>query len=107
MCPHPDGPGSGVPPSQLDLADARRRRREVARQRTRQQRRLAAVSVLLALLAGGTVVGARVADSDDSAVEVGREPLELPRGGRQILPRFRVVAFYGAPQAEELGALGV
>ena len=34
-------------------------------------------------------------------------PPELPRGGRRIFPRFRVVAFYGAPQADELGTLGI
>ena len=28
---------------------------------------------------------------------------ELPRGGRRILPDFRVVAFYGAPQDKQLG----
>jgi hypothetical protein len=32
---------------------------------------------------------------------------QLPRGGRTLLPRTRVVAFYGAPQDNELGALGV
>jgi hypothetical protein len=32
---------------------------------------------------------------------------ELPRGGRTILPDFRVVAYYGAPQDDELGALGI
>ena len=31
---------------------------------------------------------------------------ELPRGGREILPRNRVVAYYGAPQDPELGVLG-
>lgn len=36
------------------------------------------------------------------------EPLpELPRGGRKILPDYRVVAYYGAPQDDELGALGI
>jgi hypothetical protein len=35
------------------------------------------------------------------------KPLELPRGGRSILPEFRVVAYYGAPQSHELGALGI
>jgi len=30
----------------------------------------------------------------------------LPRGGRQILPRFRVVAYYGAPGTPALGQLG-
>jgi hypothetical protein len=33
--------------------------------------------------------------------------VELPRGGRSILPDFRVVAYYGAPQDDELGALGI
>jgi hypothetical protein len=32
---------------------------------------------------------------------------ELPRGGRRILPDFRVVAFYGAPQDKQLGVLGI
>jgi hypothetical protein len=32
---------------------------------------------------------------------------ELPRGGRSILPEYRVVAYYGAPQSRELGALGI
>jgi hypothetical protein len=34
-------------------------------------------------------------------------PKELPRGGRTILPDFRVVAYYGAPQDRQLGALGI
>jgi hypothetical protein len=34
-------------------------------------------------------------------------PVQLPRGGRSILPEFRVVAYYGAPQSRELGALGI
>lgn len=34
-------------------------------------------------------------------------PPELPRGGHRIFPDFRVVAFYGAPQDDALGALGV
>jgi hypothetical protein len=32
---------------------------------------------------------------------------ELPRGGRRIFPDFRVVGFYGAPQDDELGELGI
>jgi hypothetical protein len=35
------------------------------------------------------------------------KPPELPRGGRTILPNFRVVAYYGAPQDRQLGALGI
>jgi hypothetical protein len=34
-------------------------------------------------------------------------PKDLPRGGRTILPRYRVVAYYGAPQDRQLGALGI
>ena len=36
-----------------------------------------------------------------------RPPAELPRGGRKLFPRYRVVGFYGAPQDKELGALGI
>ena len=36
-----------------------------------------------------------------------RSRVELPRGGRTILPDFRVVAYYGAPQDKQLGALGI
>lgn len=31
----------------------------------------------------------------------------LPRGGRSVLPEHRVVAHYGAPQAQALGILGI
>jgi len=36
-----------------------------------------------------------------------KPPPELPRGGRRLFPRNRVVAYYGAPQNVELGALGI
>ena len=32
---------------------------------------------------------------------------QLPGGGRRIFPDYRVVAFYGAPQDDALGALGI
>jgi hypothetical protein len=35
------------------------------------------------------------------------EPAELPGGGRRFFPDRRVVGLYGAPQDEELGALGI
>jgi hypothetical protein len=35
------------------------------------------------------------------------KPPELPRGGVSVLPEYRIVAFYGAPQSRELGALGI
>ena len=36
-----------------------------------------------------------------------KPPPELPRGGRRLFPHHRVVAYYGAPQNDELGALGI
>jgi len=35
------------------------------------------------------------------------KPLELPSGGRRLFPDYRIVSFYGAPQADELGELGI
>lgn len=40
------------------------------------------------------------------ATSTGRGPPELPRGGRSVFPEHRIVAYYGAPQSEELGTLG-
>ena len=34
-------------------------------------------------------------------------PPELPRGGRKLFPEYRVVGFFGAPQDDALGALGI
>jgi hypothetical protein len=34
-------------------------------------------------------------------------PAELPRGGATVLPDYRVVGFYGAPQSPQLGELGI
>jgi hypothetical protein len=88
----------------------RTQRREEARRRTRRQRH-----VLVGALVGVVLVGALGAtfllggdgdgDSDAGAAAEGEAPA-LPRGGRSIFPERRVVAFYGAPQDRELGALG-
>jgi hypothetical protein len=76
------------------------------------RRRLVAGGVL-----GLVVVGVAAAVSGDGERPAARSapraapaptpPPELPRGGRSILPDKRVVAFYGAPQSPELGALGI
>jgi hypothetical protein len=93
----------------MDL-EARRRRREEARRRTRRRRRLALAVAVGAVGAGIAGLAVATVGSDDTA---GRTepapppPPELPRGGRRIFPDHTVVAFYGAPQTEELGALGV
>lgn len=89
--------------------ERRRRRREEARQRTRQQRLVALgsalglVAIVVMLAAAG---GEEVAQAPEKADRPAK-PAELPRGGRRLFPDQRVVAFYGAPQNEELGALGI
>ncbi|MGZ8634939.1 MAG: hypothetical protein ACXWZZ_13950 [Solirubrobacteraceae bacterium] len=83
-----------------------------------RRRRLAALGVVAAASALlGAAVGAgdgsRGATTKQAAKTTAdgqaraRKPTELPLGGREIFPRFRVVAFYGAPQSHELGALGI
>jgi hypothetical protein len=65
---------------------------------------LAAVLVVAALLLGNGDAG----DTQEPASSVEEQtPPELPRGGTSVLPEHRVVAYYGAPQSRELGALGI
>jgi len=73
---------------------------------------LAGAVAVVALLAGARGGGSEPATSAQSrtAAQAQAEPPpppELPRGGRRIFPEFRVVGYYGAPQADELGALGI
>jgi hypothetical protein len=80
-----------------------------------RRRRLTALAVAAAGIAGvawavtGLVGGGNAlrSDSDAAGGPARVAPPELPRGGRRIFPRYRVVGFYGAPQAAELGALGI
>ena len=61
-----------------------------------------------AFLAGAVLGGDREEGTDLSAARSAPAPLqELPRGGRDLLPRHTLVGFYGAPQDDELGALGI
>jgi hypothetical protein len=83
-----------------------------------RRRRLIALGVVAAASA---LVGAAVGAGDGSRGDTGqsaakasadkgppaRKAVELPLGGREIFPHFRVVAFYGAPQSHDLGALGI
>ena len=90
--------------------ESRRRRREEARRRLHRQRRLVAAGAIglfaLALLAVGLLAfGGEGKDAPEASPEPKRA--ELPRGGRTILPGYRVVAYYGAPQDDELGILGI
>jgi hypothetical protein len=93
--------------------ESRLRRRELARRRTRRQRRIALAALLAVVALGAVAVGTGGAllgggEEEPRARDAARpRPLELPRGGRSIFPEWRVVAFYGAPQDRELGALGI
>ncbi|MDQ3587163.1 MAG: hypothetical protein M3375_02260 [Actinomycetota bacterium] len=93
--------------------DARHRRRQEARLRTRRRRGAVALGGVLAfgLLVLAVAIGGRGASPgegrDRGEAQRPAKPAELPRGGRSILPENRVVAFYGAPQSEELGVLGI
>jgi hypothetical protein len=87
-----------------------------------RQRRLVALSALGAVAAAAVVGGALLgaggggADADGAPSASSRavrdaapqpEPAELPGGGRRLFPDRRVVAFYGNPRDDELGALGI
>jgi hypothetical protein len=63
------------------------------------------VAVIAVLSSGGG--SSSQAARDSRSVKLPPPPPQLPRGGREILPRYRVVAYYGAPQDVELGALGI
>jgi hypothetical protein len=91
--------------------DSIARRARARRQRDILRRRRLAVglaAVVLALIA--FVLGARSGAGDEErSPSVGAEApgAELPGGGFEILPASRVVAYYGAPQDQELGILGI
>jgi hypothetical protein len=61
--------------------------------------------VLVVLVAaGGDGKPAKRAQADAAALPA---PPELPRGGRRIFPRHRIVAYYGNPADNQLGILGI
>ncbi|HEX2086277.1 MAG TPA: hypothetical protein VHF89_11380 [Solirubrobacteraceae bacterium] len=67
---------------------------------------LLALVVLAVVAIGGGGGGGDDGGAADKAA-ANEKPAELPRGGRRIFPDYRVVAFYGAPQDDELGVLGI
>ena len=85
-------PRRGIPASRAAPEELYRKRRRVA---------LAVAAVLLILLiwAISSIGGGASADKPKTPT--------LSRGGRVVLPHYRVVAYYGAPQHDELGALGI
>ena len=93
----------GGPDTRLDRRRAERRRRDEARRRL-----IALGAVGAAALVTGAIVGSRQGDSADQPAPVAEaERPTLPRGGRSLLPGRRMVAYYGAPQDDALGALGI
>jgi hypothetical protein len=68
---------------------------------------VAAIVALLSTRGGHTEARPRAAAPPRPTATPAPAPVELPRGGREILPDFRVVAYYGAPQDQQLGALGI
>ena len=79
-----------------------------------RRRRATALAVLAGLIAALVLAvrscgddAADIATPDDGPADAAVRRAELPRGGRRIFPAFRAVGFYGAPQSEQLGALGI
>jgi hypothetical protein len=68
---------------------------------------LAGLLVIVVLLAGACGAKKKTEAANSSPRTAAPAPPELPRGGREVLPRYRIVAYYGAPQDDELGALGI
>jgi hypothetical protein len=73
-----------------------------------------ALSVVLVVLVVGLLrddgTGDATTATDGTTTAAAKKPKpppELPRGGRELLPAFRVVSYAGAPQDPELGELGV
>lgn len=94
-----------MPTSRAELME----RREQARDSRRRKRGAIAGLAFCALL--GLALGVRAGGHDDARGtgpdEVAKRIAQLPGGGHQIFPSHRVVAFYGAPQDTQLGALGI
>ena len=78
------------------------------------RRRLTAALALVALLLIVVLLARGCGDDDDGGTPTAAKPTptprklaELPGGGRTIFPDRRIVAFYGNPADDELGALGI
>jgi hypothetical protein len=57
--------------------------------------------------AAGIYAGASGPSGSDETAVAGDDATELPRGGRSLLPEYRMVGFYGAPGDAALGTLGI
>ncbi len=95
--------------NEAETTDERARRRAEDRRirEVGRRRRLALAGVGALALVAGAIVGAGARDETGSTAEAEAEAETLPRGGRSLLPRYRMVGFYGAPGDAELGTLGI
>lgn len=87
-----------------------RRRQQASAAERRRKLWIGALAAALFAFALGIAVGAggdEGGGETGSAGEKAAGPPELPRGGRSLLPEYRLVGFYGAPQDDALGELGI
>ena len=68
---------------------------------------LGAVAALVVGSSSGAGTSGATADAPQKPPPKPKPPPELPGGGRRLFPTHRIVAYYGAPQNVELGALGI
>lgn len=94
-----------------DFAPPLERRREQASAAERRRKLwIGALAAALVAFVFGIAVGAggdNGGGETGSASEQAAAAPELPRGGRSLLPEYRLVGFYGAPQDDALGELGI
>lgn len=92
--------------SRRNRAPPRAARPRAAVLRARRRRRTGLILVLAIALAFLVVVLERE-PSEPVAAPVSSQVPQLARGGVRVLPNYQVVGYYGAPQAPELGVLGL
>jgi len=105
----PATPPNSGPDDEVDAADRRTRRRDAQRDQLVRRRRLTAAGVIAGLALVFAVAVAKSGDGGEGAEQASAQERrsQLPGGGRSVFPEHRVVAFYGAPQDDELGVLGI
>jgi hypothetical protein len=81
--------------------------RQAAREEMFRRRRRVAIGIAAGVFLLLVWAVSSIGGGDGGASADKPKAPELPDGGREVLPRLRLVAFYGAPQHDELGALGV
>lgn len=95
---------------EYDREFQRKIRREMRHRRIRRQRMIGAGTMAAVALGAAALLSLHHTPPTRAVAAKTHQkppaPPHLPRGGRTILPDFRVVAFDGAPQTAALGVLG-